>query len=75
MMPDMQHGRTRGQLLDHIAELQAKLDAVRQLPDRWRPRFETGDDGSRVRIDHVRTGGMCANELEAALNQQEQGDE
>jgi hypothetical protein len=51
-------------------EQEAKLNAVGKLPDRWRPRFETGDDGKRVRINRLRTGGMCANELEATLQQE-----
>jgi len=33
MMPDMQHGRTRGQLFDRIEELQAKLSRVEKVRD------------------------------------------
>ena len=34
MMPDMQHGRTRGQLLDRIEELEGKMKHIRAITDR-----------------------------------------
>ena len=31
MMPEMQHGRTRGQLLDRIEELEAKIPTINEI--------------------------------------------
>ena len=57
-----QHGLLPQQAIARITELQAKLDAVKGLSDRWRSNTDTG-----VFI----TGYGCADELEAAIGEQE----
>jgi hypothetical protein len=54
-----------------IAELQAQLDVVKALPNKWR-RISASAYSEGMFQGPGMTGNLCADELEAAL---EQGDE
>jgi len=57
---------SRKQLADRIAELKAKLDRVRGLPEKWRE-----DEDACAAWEQWRNGAHCADELQSALGDEE----
>ena len=57
--------------LYYIEVLEAQLQRVEALPDKWDPKFHTMPGGNRVRLEPIKTAGQCAAELREILGEQE----
>ena len=67
---DTQAHQDRAVLLDRIAELERRLDAVAELPGKWR----LNHDGSHIHEGYPATNEKCASDIEHALSGKEVGD-